>query len=335
MVSTTSIGIGLLIIAIALVVIFISIRKFGLPLLADTGSTFGNFGKGITDFFDRLGASTESDVDRARREQEEIFERQLEEKEQQSIDAGFDSVEEFERATDVTSIFNASLEDLDKFNPPNTIGFGIESLNEGRGIADTPENRQKLLDIIQSAGDSGIFDVRQVDFTSLDVTTSQAFGGFESTEISTIDERDAFIPRTIEDFRAQQVLTVDEPIFISQFDTNQEFQVFSADPNQKVIGVIRETIQDPTQLQVDSFGNPIETASERASRVFEETGQFANESFDIISDAERRAQEFDFGANTGDALKVDFSPELSTAEKLKIEAQKALSEFDSRSISNF
>jgi len=335
MVSTTSIGIGLLITAIALVVIFISIRRFGLPLLADTGSAFGDLGKGLTDFLDRLGASTETEEERGRREQEEIFERQLEEKEQQAIDEGFDSVEQFEKETDPTSIFNLDIGDLDKFNPEGIIGFGIESLNEGRGIADTPENRDALFDILQDARTEGIFDVRQVDFTSLSATTTQAFGGTETTQISKIDSREEFIPRTIEDFRQQQVLTVDEPIFISQFDTNQEFQVFSADPEQKVIGIIRETIQDPTQLQVDSLGNPIETASERASRVFEETGQFANESFDIITQKELEAQQKDFGTNTGDALKVDFSPELAIEEKKEIEEQKSIEVFDSRSISNF
>ena len=115
--------------------------------------------------------------------------------------------------------------------------------------------------------------------------------------------------------------------------------MFSSDSSKSVTGVIREIIQDPTQLQVDSQGNPIETASERASRVFEETGQFANESFDVISEAEKRASEFDFGTNLGEGLKIPTgtseTESLSLEEKKRIEAEKSILVFDSRSISNF
>lgn len=248
---------------------------------------------------------------------------------------------------------------MDLFNPEGIIGFGIEGLNRGAGIEDTPENRQALFDILQGAKERGVFDVRQIDFggfltADCDPTIFQETGRCVSTrqfsEITFPTIPEAFadetpISRTISDETISkqeptpQGTTSIEGIVRSELETEQEFKVFSADSSQSVIGVIREIVQDPTQLQVDSFGNPIETASERASRVFEETGQFAGESFDIISEAEKRASEFDFGTNLGEALKIPTgTPEtesLSLAEQKRIEEEKSLLVFDSRSISNF
>lgn len=48
---------------------------------------------------------------------------------------GFSSIREFEARTDT----NAT--SIDKFNPKGTVGFGILSINSGKGIADTPDNR--------------------------------------------------------------------------------------------------------------------------------------------------------------------------------------------------
>ena len=58
-------------------------------------------------------------------------------KEQQAKNHGFKSVAEFEKATDPNR-------DVGKFNPKGIIGYGILSINNGKGLKDTPENRAKL-----------------------------------------------------------------------------------------------------------------------------------------------------------------------------------------------
>jgi len=67
-------------------------------------------------------------------------------KTQQATEMGFSSVKELEIKTDPNRTSNLGLDDLGKFNPPNTVGFGILGINQGRGIMDTPENRKLVLD---------------------------------------------------------------------------------------------------------------------------------------------------------------------------------------------
>lgn len=331
MVSTINIGIGLGVIALGLVLVFLVFRRFGVPALEDLGKATSGFGQGISDFFDSLG---ETETQKKTREAEDIFERQTQEKEQQSRDAGFTSVEKFERATDTTSIFNASIEELTKFNPPNIIGFGIPSLNQGRGIADTTENRQLLFDTIQSAGDRGISDVREVDFSGFGSTTTQEFGGFGAREISTIEKRESITPI----IKRPRGRTKIQGRVRSELDTQQEFKVFSADSSRPVRGVIRETPKDPRRLRTDSRKRPTETASQRASRVFEQTGSFADEGRGFgVTKASRKASRFDFGTNTGRGLSISSnkSNRVRLAERKRIAQEKALAVFDSGSISNF
>lgn len=128
---------------------------------------------------------------------------------------------------------------------------------------------------------------------------------------------------------------------------DKDFQVFSSDSSKSVRGVIRETVKDPRQVRTDSKKNPTETASERASRVFEETGKFADEGRGFkITTASKKARDFNFGTNTGASLKIpttnkggETSSNLSEKQRLdelkRIENEKALAVFDSRSISNF
>ena len=130
-----------------------------------------------------------------------------------------------------------------------------------------------------------------------------------------------------------------EGIVRSELDSQQEFKVFSSDSSQSIIGVIRQTELDPSKLLVDSFGNPLETASERASRIFEDLGQFAGEARGLPFVTPRGDIEFTFGTNTGSALKIPTgtseTESLTLAERLKIEAEKGALIFDSRSITNF
>jgi len=63
-------------------------------------------------------------------------------KQEQARKAGFASIDEFEKATDT----NRTREDnITKFNPKGIVGFGIKSINGGKGIKDTPENRLIVL----------------------------------------------------------------------------------------------------------------------------------------------------------------------------------------------
>ena len=63
-------------------------------------------------------------------------------KERDAKNAGFKTVRAFEKATDSNRINSSN---ITKFNPPNTVGFGILSINGGKGIPDTAENRQRIL----------------------------------------------------------------------------------------------------------------------------------------------------------------------------------------------
>jgi len=42
----------------------------------------------------------------------------------------------------INEILNDPNSDINKFNPPDTVGFGFLDLNGGKGLKDTPENRE-------------------------------------------------------------------------------------------------------------------------------------------------------------------------------------------------
>jgi len=133
----------------------------------------------------------------------------------------------------------------------------------------------------------------------------------------------------------------------SEIQTDQKFNIFSADSSQTPRGVIRQTKQNPKALRVDSRNRPRETASQRANRVFRDTGNFADEDRGATKFSSRK--KFNFGTNTGrggttpttleggerKSSKTQRSAKLSRSDRLKIEAEKARKIFDSRSISNF
>ncbi len=132
----------------------------------------------------------------------------------------------------------------------------------------------------------------------------------------------------------------------SLIDAPNTFQVFSSN-GEKIEGTIRETKQDPRKLRTDSKKRPLETASERASRIFEETGRFADEGRFGVTSAKNKVSNFDFGSNTGNSLKLptvnktgqSFSSNLSARQRLELrkkqQALKSAKVFDSRSINNF
>lgn len=136
----------------------------------------------------------------------------------------------------------------------------------------------------------------------------------------------------------------------SEIETDQTFQAFSSDSSRPVRGVIRQTKRDPRKLKVDSRKNPLETASQRANRVFTTTGKFADEDRGFgITKAATKTRSFNFGTNTGRGRRIpttniggerksptsERSAKLSRTEKLRIEAEKARNIFDARGISNF
>ena len=133
----------------------------------------------------------------------------------------------------------------------------------------------------------------------------------------------------------------------SEIRTDQTFKAFSSDSSRPVRGVIRRTRQDPKELQVDTLKRPIETASQRANRVFRDTGKFADEDRGATKASSRR--KFNFGTNTGsggrrpttlrggerESSATKRSAGLSRSDRLKREAKKAKKVFDAKGIRNF
>ena len=281
-------GIGLGVIAVGLIVLVLAFRNFGIPLVKELGEStseaLSTAGKGITDFFGAFDAEKIGS---------EIIDRVIPslpdasaEGEASDFAFGFDLPTAFKNLFD-----NFTLGGL--LNPFPDAG-AEEFVKTPAELAEEEAFRRSLSD-----------EQREIDETPISTFTDR---NRPDRTITTTEPTE------------QQGSTTIEGIVRSQLDTQQDFQVFSSDSSQSVFGVIRQTELDPSELQVDSLGNPTETASERADRLLEETS-------------------FDFGTNTGSALKIPTgTPEtesLSLAEGLKIEAEKASLIFDSRSITNF
>lgn len=284
-------GIGLGVIALGLVVLVLAFRNFGIPLVKEIGEStseaFSTVGKGFSDLISSFDAEKiGSDI----------------------IDAV------------IPSFPDASADDV---NPDGSSDFAF-----GFDLATAFKN---LFDNFTFGGlfnpfpDASAEETQERESTSDEdpfVKTPAELAEEESFRRSLSDEtteKTQEVERTIDEPTSGGLTTI-EGIVRSELDTEQEFKVFSADSTKSIIGVIRETPLDPNKLLVDSFGNPIETASERADRLFAESS-------------------FDLGTNTGSALKIPtgtiLTESLSLAERLKIEAEKSALIFDSRSITNF
>jgi len=84
------------------------------------------------------------------------------------------------------------LDELGKFNPPNTVGFGIAGIAGGKGLPDTPENRQKVFDFSRKGFQMGIPQVivgEQLKKLIADTRTQNKpsrFGGQEKAKPVTV-----------------------------------------------------------------------------------------------------------------------------------------------------
>jgi len=342
-------------IALALVIVFLTLRKFGVPLITDIGKAtsdaFGDAGKNITDFFNSFENDGLTVEQKAKQDEaQNIFDSQVAQKKKDSIDAGFSSVEEFEKATDTNN-------DPLKFNPPNIIGFGFPNVNDGKGIPDTPQNRDVLDDLISGKAtfnpktnlavfkDLGDFNLPNP------FTTPEAFGE-KTPEVQTVIQAPSFDrplnltsfvktnPRSKTPVKSTPNITTVRGSIQSELGTEQKFEVFGRNSqNQKVRGVIRETPKKPSELRTNSKKVPTETASQRANRVFKETGKFADEGRGFeITKAEVKTRNFNFGTNKGTGSTISTSGKTSAqrlAEAKKRAEEQALQVFNSRSISNF
>ena len=362
-------GIIALIIVVAIIVF---IKKF------EIGKLFSDSFQGFAGFLNDLKIEPKTDKQKAFEKNAE--ETRIAEKERQAEEAGFSNVDDFERETDPNSIFNIPKTDFNKFNPKGSIAFGIKEINQGKGIPDTPENRTVLdkflrdKELQQRQKDNskknifGITPVFSDDgkinedadvfgfFKNLfNIPTAQAQEPEQITVINAtgLESR----PLSLTNFAnkksnlrtTNKSNTTVKGISKSELGTEQTFQTFGRNASNSVVkGVIRKTKQDPRKLKTNSKKRPTETASERASRVFEETGKFAGEGRGFgITKAVTKTKNFKFGTNKGSALKFpttnrrgsSVSSNLSARERLeerkRLQNEKSKQVFDSGSINNF
>ncbi|MCJ8305658.1 MAG: hypothetical protein HRU07_01250 [Nitrosopumilus sp.] len=306
-------AIGLaLVVALFLIFRNFDLSKIGEDLQKGVDKFVEDTQKGIDSFvedtqkgFDEFFNGTEEQ--QLSKETQDIFQRQIEEKEQQAKDAGFGSVESFERATDTNK-------DPTKFNPDGIIGYGYRNVNGGRGIPDTQENRDILDDLISGKA---------------------TFNSESSGEISKDAENNFARLKP----RLKNRTTTVRGTAKSKLDTNQTFEVFGTNEgNRKVTGVIRETPKDPRKLRTNSNNRPTETASQRANRVFIEQGKFVDEDRGLgVTSAKEKTKSFKFGTNTGRGLSIP-TKGLTTRQRMqqrkKLAEEKAKKIFDSGSINN-
>ena len=288
--GTIKLGIGLGVIALGLVVLVLAFRNFGIPLVKEIGEStseaLSTAGKGITDFFDSFDPEKIGS---------EIIDRVIPSLPDASADdVNPDGSSNFAFGFDLATAFKNLFDNFTfggLFNP-------FPDANAEEEFTKTPAELAEEEAFLRSLTD----EEREID----------------ETPISTFTDRNR-PDRTVTESTPQGSTKI-EGIVRSELDIQQEFEVFSSDSSQSVFGVIRQTELDPNELQVDSLGNPTETASERADRLLTETS-------------------FSFGTNTGSALKIPTgtpkTESLSLAERLKIEAEKGALIFDSRSITNF
>lgn len=336
-------------IVIALIIAIMLFTRFSLPSLGKIGGqvsdAFSDAGKGLQDFFNS-------------------FEENQNEANAESIRKG-DPNDPFFR--DIEPPRGSPQEAIERLDPTSpTFEQDKKRALEDLGITGADEINvlpNGGLQIIQRdrPDPKNIFGITPV-FSDADLENfnlpnpfqgQQAFAEEFPQQITVIDARlPETRPLSLTDFvkskpaTKSQGSTTIQGIVQSEIP-DKEFQVFSSDSSKSVKGVIRETVKDPRQVKVDSKKNPLETASERASRVFEETGSFADEGRGFkISTAQQKAKDFNFGTNTGSGLKIPTtnkggesisnSSEKQRLEELKrIENEKALAVFNSRSISNF
>ena len=243
----------------------------------------------------------------------------------------------------------------EKFNPEGVIGFGDSKINDGNGVPDTPTNRRLVNDVL-----SGVTFVGGAKFEGVDS---------ENPQNTIIDFDNPFgVPFAIPQAFGEKLPPVQGPIRVpsaKELDSRSSLSKFadsakgaddiasldsvsSGNFKGEVDGVnidsafggdfvIRPKAPDRTRLLTDSNNRPTETASQRADRVFRESGDFADKGRGATSIKKTKNDNFNFGTNSGSGQKgsTPKDTQKSRADALQEQAQIARQVFDSRSISNF
>ena len=330
-------GIGL-----ALVIIFMSISKFGIPTISKLGDVagkgLGDLSSGFTDFFNSIESNQNESLAESIRKED-------------PNDPFFTDAGESRGSPQII---------IDGIPDDSTQEEILQAVEEQTGItgADSivPTDNGGLI-ITQNDKEDTPFDFFKSVTDFLNGFGKIPDANAESPPIQNVSQdrplnldelADKTKSSTKNNTRSNRVIQI-ETDTRTELDTNQEFKTFtSSSDGRAVSGVIRETKRDPRKLKTNSKGIPQETASQRANRVFLEQNEFADESrFDNITKAKSKTRGKSFGTNTGRGLRIPTrnkggetsqtqksNGSISRAEALRLAEERARKTFDSRGIQN-
>lgn len=233
----------------------------------------------------------------------------------------------------------------EEFNPSSTSFFGFSNINDGKGLDINSNAARELNDFL--AGGGNIADVSVGASGILQKNQSEPFGPILPSAFA--EE----IPQVQGPIQVPSGKELESRLSLDLFAQAQKSQdltnLKSGNVKGEVEGVkirearggnfiIRPTTPDRTRLLTDSNNKPIETASQRANRVFIESGRFADERRGATSFKKSRNKNRNFGTNTGSGLRINDRPSRTAGSRedlLAREAQKARQIFDGSKISNF
>ncbi len=246
---------------------------------------FGRGAQGVQDFFSGFGSSSSPSPDsglnpdasqQSDAEQIELFDRTLTSDEELVINFNDnpDSLSDTEKAK-AQEIINGQLDadpqlnDIDRFNPPGIIGYGYENFGDGRGLPDTPENRDLLEQFLASRETTPSFAPETIpDFDGL---------GDVIPNLNLVPE--AFADDGVE----SDTLQADDVIPKSEIDSTNEVDpdILQRYPNFKAFSPrLQERILsnfESASNQIESDGVPASTRA--AQREIDVTSQIDNQQF--------------------------------------------------------
>ncbi len=348
------VGVGFSLIAVLIaIIIFVRVAQ-GLNI----GEQLSNAGKGFQDFFNSLippaSGSSDDDESFVTEEDERFGDRTTEttinpdgSETVKVVGTTFERTkekqtkEELAREKDFT--FDEAIKALDPNDPDfqkkalalaeaeGITGVDEITINEAGGISfkqfdrPTKDNDFNFNILPQAFADEGdsieATPNLSKDEEELAKIKKETSGGFKG-------KSERFTDQQIKDIES---LRTNKGLNIINFDeASNDFEVFQAEGSKGFVGaVIRPTPIDRTKLMEG------ETASERANRVFEETGDFVDVNRGATSIKDR--EPFDFGTNTGSGQKggTEADTKKSLQQRLAEEAEKARLIFDSSLITRF
>lgn len=299
--SLTKTAIGLFGISIALIVIFLSFRKVGLPLFSDIGKGLGSAGDGLTNFFGDAG---------------------------KGITDFFNS---FDVSNNDNGNSNNSVERIP--NPEPTI-FVDNPKGEGSQLAPPPVTinpNDSIPDEIGGGGAGGFVVDNRFDTQSQAVKgASDFFGGVSMIPQNILSSITSFFTNGLvktafgEESQSQKISTTNKKTLENNnvqtgLDDGQQFK---GGGESFIGGTVRKI--------------PI-SATSTLGFIIDELGVSASEASDIRSRLKNDFGNFDFGTNTGSGQKgnSEKAKKDSLDERLRKEAEKSKLIFDSAGISNF